>query len=117
MAMDIYLIRHGETDWNKTKRLQGVTDIPLNACGIELAEKTAEGLKNVPFDRIYTSPLIRAKKTAEIIRGDRPVELVENMKDCVMSRSIIRSQNLDFENFLKIRSISRLRREERVWRI
>ena len=76
MAMDIYLIRHGETDWNKTKRLQGVTDIPLNACGIELAEKTAEGLKDVPFDRIYTSPLIRAKKTAEIIRGDRPVELV-----------------------------------------
>ncbi len=58
MAMDIYLIRHGETDWNKTKRLQGVTDIPLNACGIELAEKTAEGLKDVPFDRIYTSPLI-----------------------------------------------------------
>ena len=76
MAMDIYLIRHGETDWNKTKRLQGVTDIPLNAYGIELAEKTAEGLKDVPFDRIYTSPLIRAKKTAEIIRGDRPVELV-----------------------------------------
>ena len=76
MAMDIYLIRHGETDWNKMRRLQGVTDIPLNACGIELAEKTAEGLKNVPFDRIYTSPLIRAKKTAEIIRGDRPVELV-----------------------------------------
>ena len=125
--MKIYMIRHGETDWNKMKRLQGVTDIPLNACGIELAEKTAEGLKNVPFDRIYTSPLIRAKKTAEIIRGDRPVELVvtdglkeislENMKDCVMSRSIIRSQSLDFENFLKIRSISRLRREERVWRI
>ena len=52
MAMDIYLIRHGETDWNKTKRLQGVTDIPLNACGIELAEKTAEGLKDVPFARI-----------------------------------------------------------------
>ena len=76
MAMDIYLIRHGETDWNKTKRLQGVTDIPLNACGIELAEKTAEGLKEVPFDRVYTSPLIRAKKTAEIIRGDRPIELV-----------------------------------------
>lgn len=74
--MDIYLIRHGETDWNKVKRLQGITDIPLNAYGIELAEKTAEGLKDVPFDRIYTSPLIRACKTAEIIRGDRPIEII-----------------------------------------
>lgn len=74
--MDIYLIRHGETDWNKTKRLQGITDIPLNAYGIELAEKTAEGLKDVPFDIIYTSPLIRAYKTAEIIRGTRPIEII-----------------------------------------
>lgn len=81
--MDIYLIRHGETDWNKEKKLQGVTDIPLNAYGIELAEKTAEGLKDVPFDRIYTSPLIRAKKTAEIIRGNRPIDLVvkEELKE------------------------------------
>ena len=48
--MDIYLIRHGETDWNRMKKLQGTTDIPLNAYGIELAEKTAEGLKDIPFD-------------------------------------------------------------------
>ena len=75
--MDIYLIRHGETDWNRMKKLQGTTDIPLNAYGIELAEKTAEGLKDVPFDRIYTSPLIRARKTAEIIRRDRPIEIIE----------------------------------------
>lgn len=74
--MDIYLIRHGETDYNKAKRLQGVTDIPLNACGIELAHKTAEGLSEVHFDRIYTSPLIRAKKTAEIIRGERNIEII-----------------------------------------
>ena len=60
--MDIYLIRHGETDWNRMKKLQGTTDIPLNAYGIELAEKTAEGLKDIPFDRIYTSPLIRARR-------------------------------------------------------
>ena len=74
--MDIYLIRHGETDYNKTRRLQGVTDIPLNAKGIELAEKTAEGLKDIFFDKIYTSPLIRARKTAEIIRGDRDIPVI-----------------------------------------
>ena len=48
--MDIYLIRHGETDYNKKKRLQGVTDIPLNAQGIALAEKTAAGLRDISFD-------------------------------------------------------------------
>lgn len=74
--MDIYLIRHGETDWNKVKRLQGITDIPLNAYGIELAQKTAEGLKDVPVDLIFSSPLIRARKTAEIIRGDRSVPII-----------------------------------------
>lgn len=74
--MEIYLIRHGETDYNKVRRLQGVTDIPLNARGIELAEKTAEGMKAIHFDRIYTSPLIRARKTAEIIRGDRDIEII-----------------------------------------
>lgn len=74
--MDIYLIRHGETDYNKGKRLQGTVDIPLNEKGIELAKKTAEGMKDIRFDRIYTSPLIRAKKTAEILRGNRKVEII-----------------------------------------
>ena len=64
--MDIYLIRHGETDYNKGKRLQGTVDIPLNEKGIELAKKTAEGMKDIRFDRIYTSPLIRAKKLSLI---------------------------------------------------
>ena len=59
--MDIYLIRHGETNWNRMKKLQGTTDIPLNAYGIELAEKTAEGLKSVPFDRIYTCLLYTSR--------------------------------------------------------
>ena len=109
MAMDIYLIRHGETDWNKKRKLQGQVDIPLNEFGKLLAKETAPALADVPFAVCYTSPLKRAAETA--------IAPKTNMKDCVMSRSIIRSQSLDFENFLKIRSISRLRREERVWRI
>ncbi|MGN0377355.1 MAG: histidine phosphatase family protein [Suilimivivens sp.] len=69
--MKIYLIRHGETDYNKDKRLQGQCDIELNDYGRELARITAEGLKDIPFDIIYTSPLKRAKETAQIIAGDR----------------------------------------------
>lgn len=75
--MVIYLIRHGETDWNTKRLLQGATDIPLNQNGIEVARLTAEGLKNVDFDLILTSPLKRARKTAEIIRGNRKIPIVE----------------------------------------
>jgi len=43
----LYMVRHGETDWNKAKKVQGRADIPLNAYGRELAEKTAEGLRGI----------------------------------------------------------------------
>lgn len=75
--MVIYLIRHGETDWNTRRLLQGATDIPLNQNGIEVARLTAIGLKDVNFDLIFTSPLKRAKETAEIIRGDRNIPIIE----------------------------------------
>ena len=67
--MTFYLVRHGQTDWNNEKRMQGHADIPMNEVGIfqitELAERiTAEGIK---FDRLIASPLVRAKNSAEII--------------------------------------------------
>lgn len=55
--MELYIIRHGETKWNSEKRLQGRSDIELNEYGIELARITSEALKDVKFDRIYSSPL------------------------------------------------------------
>ena len=76
--MEIYMIRHGETQWNKEKRLQGRVDIPLNEYGIQLAGITAHALQSIPFSRIYTSPLSRARETARILAGNRPVELIED---------------------------------------
>lgn len=70
---EIYLIRHGETEWNKLKKIQGQeADIPLCDCGRNQAKKTGLYLrdfriKSKPFDRIISSPLERAKETAEII--------------------------------------------------
>lgn len=73
--MELYIIRHGETDWNNEKRLQGRSNTELNAYGIELAQITGEALKDVKFDRIFSSPLKRAYQTAEIIRGERNINI------------------------------------------
>lgn len=81
--MLIYLMRHGETNWNHERRLQGQSDIPLNERGIELAEKTAEGLREVPFDAAFSSPLSRALTTAKIVAGGREIPVVtdERLKE------------------------------------
>ncbi|MCM1190079.1 MAG: histidine phosphatase family protein [bacterium] len=81
--MLIYLMRHGETEWNHLRRLQGQSDIPLNRRGIELAEKTAEGLREIHFDAAFSSPLSRALTTAKIVVGNRGVaiETDERLKE------------------------------------
>lgn len=73
--MKIYLIRHGETDWNQAGLLQGQTDIALNVQGLEQAREASERLKEVPFEIAFCSPLIRAKRTAETIIGDRKITI------------------------------------------
>lgn len=67
--MNIYLLRHGETDWNKDGRIQGHTDIPLNQKGRAQIGQAAEVLAGLPFgiDSIYSSPLKRAYESAEIV--------------------------------------------------
>lgn len=63
----LYIVRHGQTDWNVRKIIQGHSDIPLNTEGQEQARVLAESLKNVHFDKIISSDLVRAKRTAEIV--------------------------------------------------
>ena len=63
----IYLVRHGETDWNLFKRCNGVTDTFLNHTGIAQARRQAENLKHVRFDACFCSPQIRARQFCEIV--------------------------------------------------
>jgi broad specificity phosphatase PhoE len=63
----LYFIRHGQTDWNAEKRLQGHIDIPLNEVGKSQAGALAEELKTHPITAIYSSPLQRAYATAQKI--------------------------------------------------
>lgn len=65
--MRIYVVRHGETDANKNGYAQGWTDDPLNENGKILAKITGQGMKGIRFDCCISSPLIRARETAEII--------------------------------------------------
>ena len=74
--MKLYVVRHGETEWNILKKMQGSADIPLNEHGKEQAQQTKSNLENIRFDIIFCSPLIRAKQTAEIINIDRDLDIM-----------------------------------------
>ena len=78
MKRDFYFFRHGQTDYNIEKRSQGWLDIPLNDRGIAQAHELAQKLSNINFECIYASPLSRALKTAEIVRGNRDIEIIKD---------------------------------------
>ena len=69
-------MRHGKTEWNVLHKLQGRTDIPLNADGIKMAKDAAKKYREVHFDICYCSPLKRAKETAKILLEGRNVPII-----------------------------------------
>ena len=69
--MQITLVRHGQTDYNNAKILQGVSNIPLNDTGRKQATTLKQRLKDTNFDICFSSPLIRAMETAMILVGDK----------------------------------------------
>ena len=76
--MEIYILRHGQTVWNKSRLLQGSRDIELCEDGRSVARERRDQLKDVDFDVIYSSPLKRAYETACIIRGDRDIPIIKD---------------------------------------
>lgn len=74
--MKFYIIRHGQTNWNKKGKIQGKTDIELNEEGIKQAEEAKRILKDYPIDMIVSSTLKRARKTAEIINEAKNVPII-----------------------------------------
>ena len=128
--MKLYIIRHGQTDWNKEGRIQGKTDIELNEEGIEQAKEAARILEDYPIDIIVSSTLKRAKKTAEIINeaknapimfdkaleergfGDFEGKIRKEIHDEILDSGILSnySLNKEYKGVETIRSLC-----DRVW--
>ncbi len=81
--MNIYIVRHSKTIWNEQKRLQGHKDSKLTDQGIDNAKALKCFLQNngIVFDRIYSSPILRAYETAKIIAGNQTIVLDERLKE------------------------------------
>ena len=81
--MDIYIVRHGETQWNKEEVFRGRKDVPLNETGRKQAEQAGAYFRGIPVKRIISSPLARAVETAAGISAATgvPVERMEELTD------------------------------------
>ena len=95
--MAIYMTRHGQTDWNVQKRVQGKADIELNEKGIEQAQLTSKKFKDIEIDLIICSPLKRAKQTAEIINRVTKCRII--YEDGVSERDFGEFEGKNKENF------------------
>ncbi len=85
--MEILFVRHGKTDWNNQKKMQGSVDIPLSEEGIEHAKIMAEKLQNSKIDVAFCSPLNRAKETMEIINNSRTNKIPVIIEDSLAERN------------------------------
>lgn len=93
--MKLYIVRHGQTIWNKERRIQGDSDIMLTERGRWMAAQTAQGLQGVHFDAIYSSPLSRSYDTACIIRGNRDLSVVKDSRLREMGFGVIEGKSFD----------------------
>jgi broad specificity phosphatase PhoE len=92
------LLRHGQTDWNINFLLQGVTDIPMNQTGIEQVKLAAQAIRAEDWDVVLTSPLSRARQTAEIIANQHGyTEIIE--QELLIERSFGEAEGLSHEQW------------------
>ncbi|HCH49239.1 MAG TPA: phosphoglycerate mutase GpmB [Proteus sp.] len=103
--LQVYLVRHGETEWNVARRIQGQSDSPLTANGVRQAQQVAEKVKSAGITHIISSDLGRTRQTAEIIAQACGCE--------VMTDSRLRELNM---GVLEQREIATLNTQEEAWR-
>jgi broad specificity phosphatase PhoE len=98
-ALRIYLARHGETEWNVIGKMQGQTDIPLNAKGREQALLLRDTLRGITIDAIYSSTLSRSRDTAQAIGSTAPLTSLDGLRE--QNRGKFQGAQNDNPEFLK----------------
>lgn len=93
----IYVTRHGQTEWNALKKVMGKIDIPLSEIGLEQAKQTKNNLKDKHIDLIISSPLIRAKQTADIINEEFGIPIIYDSR--IVERDFGEMEGLSISDF------------------
>ena len=101
--MKLYVTRHGQTQWNQINLVCGVSDIELNEKGIGQARRLTSDLKEYSIDGIYSSPLIRARQTAEIISKELGVPVIIDQRLFEQNYGIYEGTIRGTEEFLKLK--------------
>ena len=114
----LYIMRHGRTDWNDLRKLQGRTDIPLNDAGREMAEAARKEYADVHFDICFCSPLIRARETAEIVLRDRNIPIVpdDRLKEMSFGECEGLENSFGISDCKVRKSIPTCRKAPKAWR-
>ncbi len=98
----IYIVRHGQTDWNILNKVMGKRDISLNETGFEQAKELKEKLDGIDLDLIICSTLLRAKQTAQVINQERGLPIIYDER--IVERDFgefegMQTKDFDFANF------------------
>ncbi|MBR1572456.1 MAG: histidine phosphatase family protein [Lachnospiraceae bacterium] len=99
--MQLYIVRHGQTDWNKVRKLQGLTDVQLNENGRQVAIELGDRLEGdgIIFDEIFSSPLSRAYETACLIRGRQNVPIIRDERIREISFGV--DEGMDYDTWMR----------------
>lgn len=107
-----YIVRHGTTEWNTKGLIQGHSDSPLTNEGIEIAKNLAKKFKELKFDKVFSSDLLRAKRTAEILALEHKLEV--ETTHLLRERDYGNNEGTPYENSKKVDDIlDKLTEEER----
>jgi len=96
----LYVVRHGQTEWNVQRRLQGLKDSPLTKEGINKVKDVGRALKKIKFDAVFSSDALRAKRTAEIIKLDR--KLIIQTTKALREKAFGKYEGMNYVKFREI---------------